>query len=99
MAFSVTGWLGNTLEARSLLVAPHESEFGKGRPPSLPTGVRQLPKVERTMPRVTTRFMCARATMARAFLVRAGGALRAERCHEVYREKASGKAQLEKAID
>jgi DNA invertase Pin-like site-specific DNA recombinase len=32
------------------------------------------------------------------------GALRAERCHEVYREKASGKAvkgrpQLEKAID
>jgi DNA invertase Pin-like site-specific DNA recombinase len=32
------------------------------------------------------------------------GALRAERCHEVYREKVSGKAvkgrpQLEKAID
>jgi DNA invertase Pin-like site-specific DNA recombinase len=46
----------------------------------------------------------ARASTSTQSLDRQIGALRAERCHEVYREKASGKAtkgrpQLEKAID
>ena len=46
----------------------------------------------------------ARVSASTQNLDRQMGALRAERCHEVYREKASGKAvkgrpQLEKAID
>jgi DNA invertase Pin-like site-specific DNA recombinase len=46
----------------------------------------------------------ARVSTSSQNLDRQIGALRAERCHEVYREKASGKAtkgrsQLEKAID
>jgi DNA invertase Pin-like site-specific DNA recombinase len=46
----------------------------------------------------------ARVSTSTQNLDRQIGALRAERCHEVYREKASGKAtkgrpQLEKAID
>jgi DNA invertase Pin-like site-specific DNA recombinase len=46
----------------------------------------------------------ARVSTSAQNLDRQIGALRAERCHEVYREKASGKAvkdrpQLEKAID
>src|SRR5262245_32129749 len=46
----------------------------------------------------------ARVSSSSQNLDRQIGALRAERCHEVYREKASGKAvkgrpQLEKAID
>jgi DNA invertase Pin-like site-specific DNA recombinase len=46
----------------------------------------------------------ARVSSSNQNLDRQIGALRAERCHEVYREKASGKAvkgrpQLEKAID
>jgi DNA invertase Pin-like site-specific DNA recombinase len=46
----------------------------------------------------------ARVSTSTQSLDRQIGALRAERCHEVYREKASGKAtkgrpQLEKAID
>ena len=46
----------------------------------------------------------ARVSTSTQNLDRQIGALRAERCHEVYREKASGKGikgrpQLEKAID
>jgi len=46
----------------------------------------------------------ARVSTSTKSLDRQIGALRAERCHEVYREKASGRAtkgrpQLEKAID